>query len=104
MFLVSTRETNKYENTRNCVQKIKGNKIPNKSVEEKIIKERFLADSGKVKLNLSSPFSTISSHLIFLSDSLYDPKMAAKTISFAPEDTAEAPELAIKLKQIFHSL
>ncbi len=83
------------------VLKIKGNKIPNKSVEEKIIKERFLADSGKVKLNLSSPFSTISSHLIFLSDSLYDPKTAAKTINFAPEDTAEAPELAIKLKQIF---
>lgn len=83
------------------VLKIKENKTSNKSIEEKIIKEKFLADSGKVKLNLSSPFNTISSHLIFLSDSLFNPRMAAKTINFAPEDTADAPELALKLKQIF---
>ena len=75
----------------------------NQQVEEKIIHEKLRSDSGRVKLDLSSPFHTISSHLIFLSDSLFDPETAAKTINFAPKDTADAPELAIKLKQIFQA-
>ncbi len=83
------------------VLKNKSDEIANQNIEEKIIKEKLLTDSGKVKLNLSSPFNTISSHLIFLSDSLFKPRIAAKTINFAPEDTADAAELAIKLKQIF---
>jgi len=84
------------------VLKITGKKFKvNEDIDNKIIQEKFIADSGRIKLDLSTPLHTISSHLIFLSDSLFDPETAAKTINFAPEDTANAPELAIKLKQIF---
>ncbi len=78
-----------------------GMNAPNKQIEDAIISKKLNQDSGRVALDMSTPFNTISSHLIFLSDSLFDPEKAAKTINFAPEDTSDAPDLAIKLKQIF---
>jgi MscS family membrane protein len=83
------------------VLKIKNGHTPNQKIEKHIIAQKLASDSGKVTLDLSTPFNTISSHLIFLSDSLFDPKKAAKTINFDPADTADAPDLALKLKQIF---
>jgi len=53
------------------------------------------------ELNLSTPYNTIISHLLFLSDSLYNPYLASKTINFGPADTANAIDLAIKLYQIY---
>ena len=55
----------------------------------------------ELKLDLSTPYNTIVSHLIFLDDSLYRPDLAAKTINFSGDDTLYAEELAIKLKQIY---
>jgi len=55
----------------------------------------------KIKFSLATPYNTILSHLVFLSDSLYNPELSAKTIHFTGADTARAIELAIKLKQIF---
>ena len=52
-------------------------------------------------LDLSTPYNTIVSHLVFLEDSLYNPELAAKTINFSGSDTQYAEELAIKLKQIY---
>jgi hypothetical protein len=54
-----------------------------------------------VKLDLSTPYNTIVSHLLFLEDSLFNPELAAKTIHFTDKDTNRAEELAIKLKQIY---
>ena len=52
-------------------------------------------------LDQSTPYNTIISHLLFLDDSLYNPRIAAKTINFIGNDTLYAEELAIKLKQIY---
>jgi len=55
----------------------------------------------EIELDLSTPYNTIISHLIFLDDSLYRPDLAAKTINFSGTDTLYAEELAVKLKQIY---
>ena len=52
-------------------------------------------------VDLSTPYNTILSHLIFLDDSLFSPDLSAQTINFSDEDTIYREELAIKLKQIF---
>lgn len=68
------------------------------------IEKLVQSDSSLSKFTLGTPANTIGSHLIYLSDSLFNPKMASKTVNFAPEDTAQAEELAIMLKQIFLGL
>ncbi len=68
------------------------NNIITKMVEE---------DTSAVTFSLATPANTIKSHLIFLSDSFFNPELASKTINFAPEDTAEAEELALMLKQVY---
>ncbi len=73
-------------------EEIKRNKIINHIIEQ---------DSNGVVFSLVTPANTIASHLIFLSDTLFKPELAAQTINFAPEDTANAEELAIMLKQIY---
>ncbi|MCK5856969.1 MAG: mechanosensitive ion channel family protein [Bacteroidales bacterium] len=66
-----------------------------------LIKELIKNDSTGIKFSLITPAKTISSHLLFLGDSLFNPELASLTINFAPEDTSDAKELAIKLKQIY---
>jgi len=63
----------------------------------KIVKE----DSTGIEFSLATPANTIKSHLIFLSDSFFNPELASQTINFAPEDTANAEELALMLKQVY---
>ncbi len=64
--------------------------------------EYKLPDSIPVKLDLSTPYHTILSHLLFTSDSLYNPELAAKCIDFDASDTAQKEILAVKLSQIFY--
>ena len=74
------------------------------SKEEQVISDSTLEnknDNNITELNLSTPYNTIISHLLFLSDTLYNPYLASKTINFGPADTANAIDLAIKLYQIY---
>jgi len=73
----------------------KGN--PKNNIISKIIN----TDSSDIKFSLATPASTIKSHLIFLSDSFFNPELASKAINFALEDTANAEELSLMLKQIY---
>ena len=57
-----------------------------------------LIAQNKVKVDLSNPNATISTHLYFLQSGSYAPEKAAKTIY--GYDTMEAQEIAIKLKKI----
>jgi len=66
-----------------------------------VIKHIIAQDSNGVEFSLITPAKTIISHLIYLSDTLFNPELAAQTINVAPEDTAHAQELAIMLKQIY---
>lgn len=66
-----------------------------------IITQIVQEDSTEIKFSLATPANTIKSHLIFLSDSLFNPYLASKTINFAPEDSASAEELSLMLKQIY---
>jgi len=79
------------------------NDIPKKKERKrnKIINHIIETDTSGIEFNLATPANTITSHLIFLSDTLFKPELAAKTINFAAEDTANAEELAIMLKQIY---
>ena len=65
------------------------------------INNELIEEDNEIKLDLSTPYNTIVSHLIFLDDSVYRPDLAAKTIHFLGKDTLYAEELAIKLKQIY---
>ncbi len=60
-----------------------------------------LPDTQTVKFSLATPYNTVLSFFVFLSDSLYNPELASKTINFTGADTAKAIELTIKLKQVF---
>jgi hypothetical protein len=82
------RQTSKSGSVKHTKQKNSNNEIP-------------LPDTIKVTFSLATPYNTILSHLAYLSDTLYNPGLAAKTIHFTGADTAKAIELAIKLKQIF---
>ncbi len=73
----------------------------NKEIEEFVSEVTDIIDTLKPELNLSTPYNTIMSHLMFLSDSLFNPEIAAKTINFGEKDTANAADLAIKLNQIY---
>jgi len=53
------------------------------------------------QLNLSTPYHTIVSHLLFLEDSINKPNLAAKTINFGFDDSLKGVDLAVKLKQIY---
>jgi MscS family membrane protein len=57
---------------------------------------------AKPELNLSTPYNTVLSHILFTSDSLFDADLAAQCIKFSPADTAQKETLAIKLSQIFY--
>ena len=53
------------------------------------------------KFSLESPYHTIVSHFVYLTDSLFDPTIAAKAIYFSENDTSQAESMAVKLNQIF---
>ena len=80
---------------------IKNNRKKKINAKNKILDEIINEDSTGVQFSLATPANTIKSHLIFLSDSFFDPELASKTINFAPEDTANAEELALMLKQVY---
>jgi len=77
--------------------KIQSTNITSNNTVNKEIKDNKEA----LVVNLSTPYNTIVSHLIFLEDSLFRPDLAAKTINFTDEDSLFAEDLAIKLKQIY---
>ncbi len=83
------------------VLKIKRPKKVKTISDKKILKNIIEADSNGIEFSLVTPAATIQSHLIFLSDSFFNPSLAAQTIDFAPEDSASAEELAIMLKQLY---
>ncbi len=58
----------------------------------------FAQNNGKTKVDLSTPQSTIRTHLYFLDRESYNPEKAAKTIQGYEEERAQ--ELAIKIRQI----
>ncbi len=62
--------------------------------------ERPLAaqDSAE-KVDLSSPYGTIRTHLIFLQEKNYKPDSAALTLNMVDNRTSEAREIAVKLKE-----
>ena len=66
-----------------------------------IITKLVNSDGANIKFSLATPANTIKSHLIFLSDSLFNPELSSKTINFAIEDSANAEELTLMLKQIY---
>ena len=51
--------------------------------------------------NLSTPYNTIITHILYLEDSLYNPELASRTINFSNKNKETQEELAIKLKQIY---
>jgi len=83
------------------VLKINAAKSKKGRSDKEIINTLVPSDSSKIEFSLATPAKTISSHLLFLSDSLFNPKLASKTINFLPQDSSAAEELAIKLKQIY---
>ena len=80
---------------------IKDVKTPKSAPVNNIITKMVQADTNGVQFSLATPANTVKSHLIFLSDSFFNPELASQTINFAPEDTADAEELALMLKQIY---
>lgn len=71
-------------------------------IKAKKHKDYKIPDTIKATLNLSTPYNTILSHLLFTSDSLFNPELAAKCIEFDDKDSAQEEILAIKLAQIFY--
>ncbi len=67
-----------------------------------ITKDIEIPHNKKIKLNLSTPYNTILSHILFTSDSLFDANLAAKCIKFSDADSAQKETLALKLSQIFY--
>lgn len=57
--------------------------------------------SNQIDFDLSTPYNTVLTHLLYTTDSLFDPVKASKTIRFVKRDSAQAESLAIKLSQIF---
>ena len=53
--------------------------------------------------NLSTPYNTIVTHILYLEDSLYNPELSSKTINFskADKDIGKEEALTVKLKQIY---
>ena len=80
-------------------QKGQTNKISKNSLDKEL--NESTTDSVAFELNLATPYLTVLSHLVFTDDSLFNSKKAAECINFSIEDTANAEELAIKLKQIY---
>jgi len=76
-------------------------KINNLKKESNVGSEKESNSKNIFDVNLSTPYNTIVSHLLFLDDSIFRPDLAAKTINFSDEDTLFAEDLAIKLKQIY---
>jgi MscS family membrane protein len=72
-----------------------------KTKNSELISQIVASDSLSMKFSLATPANTIRSHLLYLSDSLFNPELASKTINFGPKDTSSAQELSIKLKQIY---
>ncbi|MBL3658564.1 mechanosensitive ion channel family protein [Fulvivirga sediminis] len=58
------------------------------------------AESDPLEYSLSTPYSTIYTHLSYLQDDNYHPDIAAKTFNPQFVDSKEAESLAIKLKQV----
>ena len=54
----------------------------------------------KGKVDLSSPYHTIYTHLYYLQEDSYEPEVAARTFSLENRSIEEAEDLAIRLKQI----
>ena len=54
----------------------------------------------KAKVDLSSPYHTIYTHLYYLQEDSYEPEIAARTFSLENRSIEEAEDLAIRLKQI----
>ena len=80
-----------------------GNQVDkiDQDIRKAVKRESTKLDSLPVQIDLSTPYATIVSHLLFLEDSSYNPALAAKTINFDKEDSVEEESLAIKLKQLF---
>jgi len=74
------------------------NKTSNKLKKELIV---AITDSVKYKLDLSTPYNTILSHLVFTDDSLFDNNKASQCIDLSKIDSVQRQDLAIKLKQIY---
>jgi len=72
-----------------------------KKEEEDVFQYLSVDTARGEKFNLSTPYDAVLTHLLFTTDSLFDPVKAAKTIHFAQRDSAKAETLAIKLNQIF---
>jgi len=83
------------------VLKIKNEAPSETKQQEQLINDIISSDSSLTGFSLATPYNTIMSHLMYLSDSLFNPELAAHTINFAIEDTANAVQYAIMLKQIF---
>ena len=72
-------------------------------IKKELDKELNVAinDSVKYKLDLSTPYNTILSHLVFTDDSLFDISKASQCIDLSKVDSIQALDLAIKLKQVY---
>lgn len=57
-------------------------------------------DSELQEADLSTPYSTIYTHLYYLQEDQYQPELAARAFSLEDRSLEEAGELAVKLKQI----
>ena len=84
---------------KNLISKKVKSKTNTEVVDTSVVDETVILNQPK--LDLSTPYATIVSHLLFLDDSLYLPELAAQTINLSKEDSARGEELAIKLKQIY---
>ena len=83
------------------------NSFESSHIKEIIKKEtlKSVSDTNKTTnhnlFNLSTPYNTIITHILFLEDSLYNPDLASQTINFSKKNKKRKEELAIKLKQIY---
>ena len=67
--------------------------------EKKLIKK--VNESSGFKFSLATPYNTIVSHLMALTDSLYEPELAATCFNTGSDSIEYNIDLAIKLKQIY---
>jgi len=74
-----------------------GKEIATENVFQYVVSD----SSSAYKFNISTPYDAVLTHLIYTTDSLFDPVKAAKTIHFSQKDSAKSETLAIKLSQIF---
>ena len=76
----------------------------NSNISQKALNKELkesASDSLGFKLDLSTPYSTVISHLAFTDDSLFDISKASQCIDLDNIDSANTFEIAIKLKQIY---